>query len=52
MLKSGKGREVSKGAVTWPDLPGGRVRVYTFYYLGNVTFLIFVSRLTTTERTL
>ena len=27
VLKSEKGREVSKGAVTWPDLPGVRVRV-------------------------
>ena len=34
---SEKGREVTREAWTWPDLPGVRVRVQAFCYIGEVS---------------
>ena len=36
MVKSEKGREVTREARTWSDLPGVRVRVQAFCYIGKV----------------
>ena len=52
MLKSEKGRGVTREAWTWSDLPGVRVRVHAFCYIGAVSPCISVSWFPTTERTL